>query len=335
MWKDEVYMEVFEIKSKRELKKMPLSEVETYYRNLRKFQHENDIPIDGIEKKKKNYYQINFLMKLDKIINRRTTKLIGDQRQKTDRPKIYVGTHIGRYDIESSIEIINESAWFLMGDPGETYLNFDGEMLEKAGTIFFDTDDETDRHIALETCVKILKQGGNILLFPEGAWNLETVYPVQELFAGVAEMAIRTGAEIIPIGIEQYYGKFLKHYYMNIGKNISVEGASLSDKKSIAEIVRSKLMDLRWEIWEYHGIEKRASLPNDWNDAKQAYIDSIMQDTENGYTVEEIERTRYHAKNKPPTPDQVFSYLENIEIDSDNAFLAQSVEEYKKNTSKR
>lgn len=328
-------MEIFELKTKEELKKMPLEEVEKYYRNLRKYQFEKNDPIDGIEERKEKYYQINFLMKLDKIINHRTTKVIGDQRQETDKPKIYVGTHIGRFDIESSIEAINESVWFLMGDPGETYLNFDGVVLEKSGIIYFDTNDKADRHIALETCVKILKQGGNVLLFPEGAWNLETVEPVQELFEGVAEMVIRTGAEVIPIGIEQYYEKFLKHYYLNIGKNLVFENATSNDKARIVEMVKNKLADLRWEIWEHHGVEKRSSLPMDWKKAKEEYINSIMQDTENGYTVEEIERTRYHSKDKPQTPEEVFSYLDNIELNPDNAFLASSVEEYKKSTSKR
>lgn len=323
-------METFEFKTKAELKKMTLEEVEKYYRTLRKFQYEQNKPIEGIEERKENYPKIKFLMKMDKISNLRTVKIIGDKRINTSKPKIYACTHIGRFDIESTIEAINEQAWFLMGDPGETYLNFDGVILDKNGVVYFDTDDELDRHIALETCVKILQQGGNIFMFPEGAWNLDSIYPVQKLFTGAVEMSIRTNADIIPIGIEQYRGKKLKHYYMNIGKNLNFPNASLEEKEEISEVLRWKLADLKWEIWEKYGFTQRSSLPKDWNEAKEKFIESIMCDTENGYTIEEIERTRYHEKNKPQSPKEVFSYFDNIEIDQNNAFLAQPISQYKK-----
>lgn len=327
-------IEGFDLKNKKELKKLPLEEVEDYYRSLRKAQYEQNMPIEGIEKRKENYSQIKFLMQLDKIMNLRTMKIVGDKRVETNAPKIYACTHIGRYDIESTVEALNESAWFLMGDPGETYLNFDGVILDKVGVIYFDMDNKLDRHIAQETCIKILQQGGNVFMFPEGAWNLDPIYPVQKLFPGIAEMVIRTGAEVIPVGIEQYRGKLLKNYYVNIGKNLVFENARTEDKEVITEIIRCKMTDLKWDIWEQHGLIKRSSLLDDWDQAKEAFINSIMCDTENGYTVEEIEKTRFHEKNKHQTPNEVFSYLNNLDININNAFLAKSVYQYEKSNVK-
>lgn len=317
-----------EVKDKKELKKMSLEEVQSYYRNLRKYNYEHNLPIQGIEERKKKYKLNRVFLKADKIICHRIVKIIGDKRVKSDTPKIYACTHVGRYDIESAMEAINESAWFLMGDPGETYLNFNGKILEKLGTIFFDTDDKLDRHIALENCIKVLEQGGNVLMFPEGAWSLDSVYPVQKLFPGLAEMAIRTGAEIVPVAIEQYNNSFLKKYYVNIGKNMSFIGSDIKDKEEIADIVRWKLTDLKWEIWEKFEVVKRSEFSNNWRLAREKFIQSIMCDSENGYTIEEIERTRYHEKEKLDTPAEVFSYLSNLKCNTNTAFLAKAVLQY-------
>lgn len=330
-------MQDFEIKKKQELKKMPLEELEAYYRDFRKYQYQQGLPIEGIEKCKKNYPMVRKFLMADKLMHLRTVKLVKDQRISTKRPKIYACTHIGRYDVESALELIGEDAWVLMGDPGETYRNLDGKILEKLGVIYFDTDRKfaEDRHIALETCIKVLKQGGNIIFFPEGAWSLETVIPTMKLFSGVVEMSIRGDADIIPIGIEQYREKLLRHYYVNIGKNLYFPDGNLNNKEQIAEIVRWKMADLKWEIWEKYGKRERKSIPNNWEEAKEEFIESIMRDTENGYTIEEIERTKFHDQTKPQTPDEVFSYLNRIQITSKNAFLAKDIYKYQQRTSKQ
>ena len=72
------------------------------------------------------------------------------------------------------------------------------------GFIGCDTTEKEDRHIAKELAIRTLKQGGNILIWPEGAWNITENEVVMKLYTGTVEMAIRSGADIIPIAIEQY-----------------------------------------------------------------------------------------------------------------------------------
>lgn len=146
-----------------------------------------------------------------------------------------------------------------MGDPGSVYKNFDGVVLWLNGAIFVDTAYKEDRHIGKENCVKLLEHGGSLLIFPEGAWNISENLIVMSLFSGTAEMAIRTGAEIVPIAIEQYG----KHYYANIGKNLSSAGYALNEKQELTEHLRDALCTLKWDIWTRHPIISRASLPLD------------------------------------------------------------------------
>ena len=106
-------MSNFEYKSFFEQKKMNQEELNQYYRALRKYEYEIDAPIKGIQLRKKIYCLVNFVLKMDRIFSGRTMKILDDKRIKTEKPKIYACTHIGRYDIESAIEAIGEATWFI------------------------------------------------------------------------------------------------------------------------------------------------------------------------------------------------------------------------------
>lgn len=263
-------------------------------------------------------------MKIDKILNLRTVKVIGDLRTKTERPKMYLCTHIGRYDIESTIEAINESAWFIMADPGETYRNFDGLMLYLFGVSYFDLDEnyKFDAHTVNVRQRKILSQGGNEFSFPEQAWHLDPILPVGEINPKAVKRAIETNSIVIPVGIEQYRSKHLKHYYVNIGKNLDFEGATFHDIARISKEIRDNMMLLKWQIFEKYGQDLRKNLKENWEEAYQDFINSIMCDTENGYTIEEINRTKYKSnKEMIDKPGEVFEYMNHLIPSKDNAFL--------------
>lgn len=324
-------MSNFQYKSYFAQRKMILTELEQYYRDLRKYECEANLPIKGIELRKKIYFLVKFFLKIDKLMQNRTVNIIGDKRIKNDKPKIYACTHIGRFDIESALEAINESAWFIMGDPGETYRNLDGLILKMNGVSWFDmgTTPELkyDAHTVNVRQMKILSSGGNEMCFPEAAWNIDPLLPVGEINPGPVKRAIKTGAEIIPIAIEQYRDGKKKNYYVNIGKNIDLTGANLGDVLTIAEDVRGIMGSLKWEIWEQYGQQKQSEITGTWEEEYEKFIDSIMCDTENGYTIEEIERTKYHRPDYKQAEKEidVFSYLSNVALNENNVFLAKDI----------
>lgn len=293
-------------------------ELEAYYRELRKYEYDNNKPIKGIETRKKLYKLLSLLLKINRMIQQQQLVILNDNSISNDKPKIFAVTHVGRYDIEMAIEGVKESAFFLMGDPGSVYKNFDGVLLKANGTIFFDTGYKTDRNICKENCIKVLENGGNILLFPEGAWNITENEIVMKLYEGAVQMAMKTGADIVPVAIEQYG----KKYCMNIGKNISYDKDKNYDVKEENRKLRDELASLKWEIWENYSdrVIRIDMSPN----AKEEYIESVMRETENGYTVEEINRTRYHDKNIS-TSEQVFDNLANIIVNKKNMFLFKNI----------
>ena len=298
---------------------MPQKELEAYYRQQRLENFEAGIPIPGVKWRGISHSVIRVLLKIERLVTGRKIHVIGNASHKTQKPIVFACTHVGRYDIEVALEMIREPVFFFMGDPGQVYKSLDGLFLWLNGTLFTDTDNKTDRHVGKENCVKLLQQGGNVLIYPEGAWNISENQLVTPLFTGAAEMAIRSGAEIIPIAIEQYS----KEYYVNIGENISVEGAVLSDKGQITNQLRNVLCTLKWDILSKIPIQKRTKLPDH---AAKKFLDSIMSQTENGYTIEEILRTRYHEK--IVSSQEAFAHLEKTSPTVDNAFLFRKPDRY-------
>lgn len=321
----------FSKKNLLELRKMSIEEVQKYYMEFRRYEYETDAPIKWMKLKKRVHFLVRLILKIDKILSLRTAVVLGDKRQKTDKPIIYACTHIGRYDIESAIERIGEQAWFIMGDPGETYRNIDGVILRLNGVSWFEMGDDPEHRFDAHTVnvrqSKILKAGGREMSFPEAAWNVDPVIPVGDLNPGVVKRAIRTGAEIVPVAIEQYRGKFLKHYYLNFGKNIDFSSAKIEDAEELSEKLREDMAALKWEIWEQKGNAIRKELPNFWEEGFEQFIDSIMCDTENGYTLEEIERTKYKKEASViVSPEEIFEHLNHLIPSKNNAFLFRNID---------
>ena len=269
---------------------MPLDQLIEYYRNERKYIYENNIPVKGIKWRKRIHKIMFAIIKMKRVLLHQKLTILHDEREDTDKPIIYACTHIGRYDIEMALESIQDTCFLFLGSPGKLYRSLDGVLVYLFGFIGCDTTEKEDRHIAKELAIRTLKQGGNILIFPEGAWNITENQVVMKLYTGTIEMAIRSGADIVPIAIEQYE----KSFYINIGKNMSLDKATnLNEKRRLSDDLRDILCTLKWEIWEQFPIVQRSSLPENMG---LIFVEKIMSETANDYTVEEIERDRFHEK---------------------------------------
>lgn len=292
--------------------KMPLTELEAYYRAERAEKNLSQESVRGIGCRKATHFLIILLLKIKRILSRQKLTVVGNRQNETDKTFIYACTHIGRYDVEMALESIHKQCHIFVGDPHEFYRSIEGIILFFNGVIFADTDYREDCHNAKELCVRLLTQGGSLMIFPEGAWNITENQVVMPLYDGTAEMAIRTGAEIIPVAIEQYD----KQYYVNIGENISPIGFDISHKHELTNLLRDSLCSLKWDIWERLGIFRRCELGENYS---VLYLENIMKETENGYTIEEIIRTRYHTR--AVSREEAFSFMEKLIPRRENAWL--------------
>lgn len=214
--------------------------------------------------------------------------------------------------MEMTIAAIKSHVYVLWGDPGPMYRRSEGLLLDFNGAICCDSDSKQDRYIGKEMCVRLLQQGGSLLIYPEGAWNIIENQVVIPLFSGTAEMAICTGAEVVPVAMEQYG----KKYYVKIGKNVDFSGYDIVQKEEATDQLRDILSTLKWEIWEQYDRAIRKEIPAGYSEIFLAHYRAYADDA---YTLEDVQKTRYHSK--AATPREAFAFMGRLIPSKANAFL--------------
>lgn len=105
---------------------------------------------------------------------------------------------------------------------------------------------------AVKQVMSALKKGEKVVVFPEGTRNTEGV-DLQPLKSGVALMALKSHAYIIPL---MYYDKagFFKKNYLLVGQPFTFEKYYDSPSREIEEevtaILREKMLETRRELVE-------------------------------------------------------------------------------------
>lgn len=189
-------------------------------------------------------------------------------------------------------------------------------MLDLNGYFPVDTLYKPDRHIAKARAEELLRRGGNVLLFPEGAFNISPNRLLMYLYAGAVELAITCNVEIIPMAIVRDG----KTYYVNFGKNLSYEGLSPDQRFESTDLQRGKMAALVWEVLEQLPIQNRASLPSDYYEKN--YLGEMMGTQVDGYSysVQDINDTLFWPKNLIE-PETAFTFMDKLIPSRENAFL--------------
>lgn len=307
-------MEDFKKISLLKRRKLAIEQLVKYYSELRKYNYNNGQNLEYINVRKKIHWLITIILKIDQIISREKIVVINDLHDgNSKKPKIFACTHIGGNDIQRAFQIINDHAYLMLGDPGILYRKIIYQGLRMNGVIPLETTDREDRKIAYNRSVELLNKGGNLLIYPEGAWNVSPNVFVMKLFTGTVRIAGETGAEIIPIAIEQYGDTF----YFNIGKNYTVPENYLDIAQDLTDELREKLATLKWEIMLTQPELKRDEIPT-----LECFQNEIVERCNYGYgfSLQDALNESFHDKNIV-TEEEAFAFLEKLDINLNNAFL--------------
>lgn len=301
-------------KKEKELERTNFEEYQRYYKYMRDLYEKSRIANLSLETRKKLYPFLYKLLVLMNKLNGNKLCVLDDRRIETSRPKIYAVTHIGKYDIEVISEAIKEHTYILSGDFENLHGILDGTFLEVNGILYVNENDKKDRRKIKQVMKDKLTAGANIMYFPEGTWNMSPNLLMLKLFPGILEVALETGAEIIPVGIEQYG----KQFYAIFGENmdpISLKQQGYSDS-IILDTLRDTMASLKWEIFEHVPKWEYSEIADD-------YYESYLQERISewpGFTLEEVRGKEYKAKGEY-SPDEVFAHLDNLIVSKENAFL--------------
>jgi len=243
-----------------------------------------------------------------------TYEIIKNKRTKTDRPVIFTITHIGKFDIEIVSEAIKDHYYLLSGDYEHIQGIIDAPFLLLNGVIYFNEKVKADRIAVSEKMISHLKDGGNLMYFPEGTWNLTPNLPILPCYWGIVEVAQKSNAIIVPIAVEQYG----KHFKINIGYNFDMniyDRNPIGKSKAISDL-RDTLATLKYEIWESEPQQKRAEVKgNEW----ELYVEERFKEWPY-FNLDYIDGLIFKPKNIT-SPNEAFAYLNQISPTRQNAFL--------------
>lgn len=311
-------MENFKKLGLLEKRKLAIRELVIYYAELRKYNYKNGEELKGVELRKKIHFLVDFILKIDQLISKERIIIVNDRHtNNSENSKIFACTHIGGNDIQRTFQVIKEPAYLMLGDPGILYRMPIYQGLKLNGVIPLETTDREDRKIAYQKSLELLQKGGNLLIYPEGAWNVTPNSIVMKIFTGTVRLAKETGSEIIPIGVEQYDNVF----YFNIGENYSIPFDSQKSISYYNDQLREKLATLKWEIMEMMPTLERKDVTENY---LRCFQDEIVNRCNYGYgfSLEDAINESFHDKSII-NEDEVFAFLEKLEINPNNCFLAK------------
>ena len=183
-------------------------------------------------------------------------RLLRNDAESNGAPTIYAATHVFYDDIPAILYCLYKSAFLLLAVEGHenAIKAFDKCGLFLNGVIELDRSDKSSREKAANTMIEILRNSGDILIFPEGHWNLSPNLLVKPLSWGVIKIAEQTRANIVPIAIDLVKDE----YCVLIGK--CFEYACYSDKAEAAKALRDEMATLMWELYEMKPMLSRAGV---------------------------------------------------------------------------
>ena len=296
--------------------KCPIEDLVIYHAERRKEQFAQGKKLRGIKFRQRIYPLVKLILKIDQLLSHEKIIIIGDQHTRNPGiPTIYACTHIGGNDIQRAFQVMNDPAYLMLGDPGILYRMPIYWGLKLNGVIPLETTDREDRKIAYARAIELLNAGGNLLIYPEGAWNVSPNLVMMKTFTGTVRMAQETGAEIVPIALEQYG----KTFYFNVGKNYRIPKGNPKSTDELNSDLRDTLATLKWEIMEKQGILRREDVPTDHLDVFQAEIVGRCN-YGYGFSLQDALNEAFHDKHIY-SPEKVFAHLNDLIPSKENAFL--------------
>ena len=195
------------------------------------------------------HYILIFVLMIERLLRGTKIQIVNKEQMNIvkgiQEPIIFAPTHCGKFDIQTLAEVLWRYRWSLLsGDNKWLPGTVEGYWLKFHGVIYVDRDDKEWRARAKQEMIKHLQNGGNIMMYPEGTWNLSPNLPMLPLFRGIADIAKETNATIIPFA--QEIDDKNKTYYVKIGEPIY----PTKEPISILDDLRSQMAEMKWSLIE-------------------------------------------------------------------------------------
>lgn len=302
---------------------------------------EKTLSVSGIQRRK------FFSPLLRKVyITQTKYKLKKDKGSKKIKPatsKIFILNHRQADDIVLGANAVGESGYIVFGNKYLALETTNGLGLWAYGMILLDRDNPLNRKAAYDKMKYVIQNGGNVILFPEGYWNLDEDgyaderhgsddhnsenWLIQDINIGALRLAKETGAPIVPV-IMHYDETKRKYCYSKKGScfYINSDEDIFEKKEEILEIMYTMYYKLieKHSKYKRKDLEKKGiTLREQWENLKKILISDCDIPNINYKLDLKDEKLIGKAKVVNPviTNKEGFNHLEGLSINKENAFL--------------
>lgn len=261
----------------------------------------------------------------------------------TKKGKIFVINHRQADDIVLGANAVGESGYIVFGNKYLALETINGLGLWAYGMILLNRDNDINRNSTYEKMKYIIENGGNIILYPEGYWNLSDNglsddkhnsddhnsenWLIQDINIGVIRLAKETGCPIIPtilhydeVNKKMCYSKKGDPFYVSADDNIFIKKDELVEKMTT---IYFELME-KYSSYKRVDLEENGiSLKTQWELLKQQLVSACdiqsidyKLDLDNEKLIGKAKVTK-----KITTNEEAFEHLNNLNINKNNAFL--------------
>lgn len=229
-----------------------------------------------------------------------------------DRPIIFAATHGVRDDITACLIAAGRHTFLLFGSLEYFFHSIEGVGLWLNGIILVDRKNKQSRMASKAKMEYVLKSGSDILMFPEGVINKTENLPIQKLFPGVYDVAVKSNAIVVPIATIQDGD----NVFTKVGEPFDICRYSCKEGLNLLRDIMA--------TEQFNLIEKHANHTRDYIGNTEKYRQSLeneLIEAIHGFYDYEIENRAQFIDKNDITHESAFAHLNNITIKKNNAFL--------------
>lgn len=116
-----------------------------------------------------------------------------------DEPVIWASNHLFKDDAGGSIMAAKRHVYILFGSISQLYNTVDGIFAYLNGIVVINRKVKASRNSSVNKAVAVLRQGTDLLIYPEGVWNKTPEKLLLDFWPGIYRISRETGARVVPI----------------------------------------------------------------------------------------------------------------------------------------
>lgn len=232
-----------------------------------------------------------------------------------NEPVLWTMNHSFKDDVLASVLSVSRPFSMFFGSLPQFYNTFDGVLAYNLGSIVINRKSKESKIASQEKAKKVIDNGLDIMMAPEGVWNKNPHKLLEHFWPGVYRLAKETNSKVVPI-VHYIYDPTQriprKENPIHTVIDDPIDITYMPEKEAL-EYYRDILATWYYIMMEKYGKTTREELIKGYDNSASAYED-IMQalmKTVDRYDREFEKNATYHPK-EIVTPEDVFEIIADI-----------------------